>query len=653
MEILKKIQIIKAIPIIVLIKKVIKKINLLLSTLKKENLHIKQETINYDNLNDKFIEVTAKFYSFYYEIIIQNSKLHFALSDNFINHNFDLLGSGWVNLNQENHNFSINKKKNLEYFNYLSELSELIPINYNYINWQKDGRSNYVWDRLESSKNIVYGNISNAEIKFPWELGRLQHLIVFFNCWKITKDEKYKQEYCNQIIDFAYSNPVNFGTQWMNAMEASIRAVNLIISFSLFVTNEVNFDDKFISLFNKIIFIHYNFIKNNLEWGEGLRGNHYFSNIVGLILINLFLYKDKNNIDLINLVEVLKQEVDFQFQYDGGNFEKSMRYHYFMVEMMTTVMFYLKEFKIISDINEISKKVEKIYDFSLINLNNDFSCDNYGDCDSGFFIRFNTVYELKNDKLIKNVNNYKELKILIDYLSPKYQINNFSIKSFKEFGLYKIRKSNYWVNFYCGDYNIWSKGGHHHNDNLSFTLYYNNLPLFIDCGTYLYTSSPNERNEFRSIKKHNTLQLNGFEQNYFIEDNKYLFWLIKKGRGFIELFNEQELIAYHNFFKIPHYRKLIFNDNKILINDRIQSKLEKIIRIYLDPNVEISEVGNNFIILNLLKKLIKVIFYNENLLIEKTNIAKEYGELTETNLIIVKTFNNEIKWEIEFDVINR
>ena len=256
MKILKKIQILKAIPCIVLIKKVIKKINSLLSNLNKENLYIKLDTINYENLNDKFIEVTDKYYSFYYDNIIQNSKLHLELANKYINHNFDLLGSNWINLNREQNNFSEDKKEYIEYFNYLSELNELIPINYNFINWQKDARSGYVWDRLQLSKKISYGNILNAEIKFPWELGRLQNLIVFFNCWKITKDEKYIQEYCNQIIDFAYSNPVNFGTQWMNAMEASIRAVNLIISFSLFITNKVNFDDKFISLFNKII-IHY------------------------------------------------------------------------------------------------------------------------------------------------------------------------------------------------------------------------------------------------------------------------------------------------------------------------------------------------------------------------------------------------------------
>lgn len=652
MKILKKIHILKAIPFIVLIRKAIKKANLLLSTIKQENIFSKLNIISNDHLNDKFIEITAKYYSFYSDIIVQSLELNLALSDNYINHNFDLLGSDWVNLNLENHNFSKDKKEYLEYFSYLSELSELMPINYNFINWQKDGRSGYIWDRFQLSKKISYGNILNAEIKFPWELGRLQHLIVFFNCWKITKDEKYIQEYCNQIIDFAISNPINFGTQWMNAMEASIRAINLIITFSLFITNKVNFDDKFLSLFKKIIIIHNNFIKNNLEWGEGLRGNHYFSNIVGLILINLFLFKDNNNKDLINLVEVLKEEIEFQFEDDGGNFEKSMRYHYFMVEMLSIVLFYLKEFNIITDLKKISKKIEKIYDFSLINLNDDFSCDNYGDCDSGYLIRFNSVYVLKNNKLIKNVNNYKELKILVDYLFPNYQISNFAIRSFKKFGLYKIRKSNYLINFYCGDYNIWSKGGHHHNDNLSFTLYYNNLPLFIDCGTYLYTSSPDDRNEFRSIKKHNTLQLNGFEQNFFIEDNKYLFWLIKKGRGFIELFNEEELIAFHNFFKIPNYRKLIFNENKILINDIVDSKLEKIIRIYLDPNVEISNVGNNFIILNLVENTIKVIFYNENLLIEKTKISKEYGELTETNLIIVKTFNKQIKWEIKFDVTN-
>ena len=59
-------------------------------------------------------------------------------------------------------------------------------------------------------------------------------------------------------------------------------------------------------------------------------------------------------------------------------------------------------------------------------------------------------------------------------------------------------------------------GTHTHNDLLSFELNINGQDLIVDPGTYLYTSSPSFRNEFRSTRKHNTIEVDGEEQNEFI-----------------------------------------------------------------------------------------------------------------------------------------
>jgi hypothetical protein len=64
-------------------------------------------------------------------------------------------------------------------------------------------------------------------------------------------------------------------------------------------------------------------------------------------------------------------------------------------------------------------------------------------------------------------------------------------------------------------------GNHKHNDLLSFEFHSDGVPLIVDPGSYVYTSNPDARNLFRGTAYHNTLQIDGVEQNDIRPD--YLF----------------------------------------------------------------------------------------------------------------------------------
>jgi uncharacterized heparinase superfamily protein len=68
----------------------------------------------------------------------------------------------------------------------------------------------------------------------------------------------------------------------------------------------------------------------------------------------------------------------------------------------------------------------------------------------------------------------------------------------------------------CGDVGMHGRGGHGHNDILSFELVLDGANLVTDCGAYLYTASREWRNAFRSTAFHNGVQVDGEEVNRFV-----------------------------------------------------------------------------------------------------------------------------------------
>jgi uncharacterized heparinase superfamily protein len=68
----------------------------------------------------------------------------------------------------------------------------------------------------------------------------------------------------------------------------------------------------------------------------------------------------------------------------------------------------------------------------------------------------------------------------------------------------------------CGEVGMHGRGGHGHNDILSFELVLDGTRVLTDCGSYVYTASREWRNRFRSTAMHNTVQVDGAEINRFI-----------------------------------------------------------------------------------------------------------------------------------------
>ena len=216
----------------------------------------------------------------------------------------------------------------------------LIGAEYRPIDWQLDFKSGYRWSEGTGSGTIRIGHLPGIDVKVPWELARMQHLVHL--AWGFIlagsgedgfeAPRTYAAEFRNQVLDFSAANPPRFGVNWACTMDVAIRSANLVLAFGLFRRHGCDFDDAFGAEVAATVMAHGRHIAANLEWRRG--GNHYLANIAGLLFTAAAVARTpETDCWLAFCVRALIVEVERQFGGDGANFEASTAYHRLSAEM--------------------------------------------------------------------------------------------------------------------------------------------------------------------------------------------------------------------------------------------------------------------------------------------------------------------------------
>ncbi len=599
------------------------------------------------------------------DFLLEKDELLDYLSEQILKHNFNLLGTGWVCRNFEK---SRDEIKNLlpDFYKKKFEIltSKITNPEYQHINFWSEPKTGFEWEpKYFKETEILLGK----DIKYPWELGRMQHLpfLAISYSYNLIKDAEYAkklaEEFQNQVLDFISTNPAAYSVQWRSTMDVSIRLVNWLVAYDLFMLAGWNFEKSFYEIFCNSIIQHILFILNNLEWSEGLRGNHYFANVASLIFAGVYLPTSELSIQILAFaLSELYKETLHQFLPDGGNFEASTYYHIQVVEMLLFSLYILNfvtkdklialknfvhnrkrltlgnktttkfNFSIDENLLKIDfpgdfyERIFKIIKFTnLIKKSND-EYEQIGDNDSGIFLRLNYFFEnfAFENEMYENLLKRYLLDDLISSLSvggsnrqyyflkdkkmhqlylPSKEITIFpKLYSCPHFGLYIVKSLNFELFVRCGNIGQMGKGGHSHNDQLSITLNARSKDFFVDPGLFCYTCSEEERNKYRSVHFHNTLVLKSCEQNLWkTGDVDNLFWIYKhRTKSKVVFQSEDKLIFEHYAYGIPHRRTIIYHINKVEIIDFLNSNAEKFIYFHLHPTVIVERKSESFILVN-------------------------------------------------------
>jgi hypothetical protein len=523
---------------------------------------------------------------------------------------------------------------------------------------------------FEFKNSMFYKSISipkgKADIKVPWEISRLQFLFFFGLLYRTKKEEKYYNLFVEIINDWIKKNPIYKGVNWACTMDVAIRATNMILAYELF---SISSDNKKLStkLLYDTLFLHAFFIKTNLEKSFKVQGNHYLSDIAGLLFISLFLinnYHTKKWL-LFSIKEILK-ELNSQIYNDGTNFEASTCYHRLALELFFYPLFLISKHINYLNFNPRQKrkitcyykdKVFKLFNTVFYLLKPDGEMPQIGDNDSGQFIKLyprkildmryllllgcifynNPKWKIK--EFFSNEEDIAELSILFgDEGKKKWEkmewnnLNNISSFAFKDSGWYVMRKNSNYCIVSCGPNGQKNFGGHAHNDKLSFELFLKGKNIIIDPGTYNYTAEPEMRNLFRSTRYHNTVMIDNEEQNRIFKEELFLLGNDTKAKCISWSVNEfkDEFIGEHYGYTrlkdpVTHRRKFIFEKEigKLVIVDSFTGNFEHTFEW-------------NFILFPGISEKIKINSENINIFKEHCYYSPEYGVKIDTEKITFK-----------------
>jgi hypothetical protein len=254
------------------------------------------------------------------------------------------------------------------------------------IDWHRDPQTEARWP-LAHYTVVPLVIQQGADVRVVWELNRLHHLVTLGRAYLLTSDERYTEEFLRQLASWYEDNPPRFGVNWTVAMEAGIRAVNIIAAMEMF-RGSPSVTDQAIELILKILLAHGRFIRANLEFSYRTTSNHYLSNLIGLFAIGETVpelreargWRDFSGSRLV-------KEMNRQVHADGVDYEGSTGYHRFVLEIFS-LFFSLCRSGSFDPGTAFCGRLEAMFDFVRCYLKPDHTAPAIGDSDDGRLIKF-------------------------------------------------------------------------------------------------------------------------------------------------------------------------------------------------------------------------------------------------------------------------
>lgn len=407
------------------------------------------------------------------------------------------------------------------------------------IDWHRDAKSGRRWEHGYARSLEIALLDEPCDVKWPWELSRMQWLVPAAQAYVLDGDERDARAVRAVLEEWLDANPYAYTVNWACTMDVALRGITWTWLFHAFASSEAWADQSFRRRFLTSLHLHGLFTERNLERSD-VNGNHYTADAAGLVFLGLCLDgPDAARWSSLGW-EILTEELPRQVFPDGVDFEASTAYHRLVTELFLLPALY----RLRAGLPVPPAYAERLgvaARFVAAYSRPDGTSPQWGDADDARTLPLGgqplgdhrylvgLVAEAFDDESLRRLASGPADEARWLGLAAASGDTAPGSTAFRDGGVYVLRNDVDHVFVDCGPIGLSGRGGHGHNDSLSFEAVLEGVHLVADPGAYLYTASVEWRNRFRSTAFHNTPRLDGEEQSRFVAPDQ-LWHLVDDAR---------------------------------------------------------------------------------------------------------------------------
>ena len=454
-----------------------------------------------------------------------------------------------------------------------------------------------VWSELYRKKGIDFRSI--------WELNRLQFLVDWARAYRLTGQERYAHLVSRHIESWQSANPYGRTVNWSSALEAGMRGLSIIIALSCIRDTQGVRDENFAQRMARLLYLHGKFISSHLSCpSSGF--NHLAGEAAALSVLGICLPEVPEAEDWREKGKWALEESIFRLiRIDGGAFEGSLHYLAFVCRLAVLAGVICDRLGEHLLSQHACERMARAYRFLCAVTDGGGSISEFGDSDNASFPapapasarerHLSTLNLLwlfcEGQDLLHDFHPDEESlwlfgeKALAQEAGSLEKVRPPLVERFDKSGRYVVRSqagpTRVFLRFECGHWGDGSTWAHAHADRLSFSLFINGIPFFIDPGTGAYLTDSRIRDYFRSTAAHNTVTVDGLSQSEplacFLWRSPVLSSLTACEKNEREVVLEGYHTGYSNRRRGPdrliHRRKLVFQhrENRLEITDYFET----------------------------------------------------------------------------------
>ena len=472
-----------------------------------------------------------------------------------------------LHLNLENTSYGLNEDINLLGFKYEDFKGK----------WHAGFQTENEWPQ-QFAYSLEYRQRDEiGDARTNWELNRHFQFAILAKNYRASGDERYLHDLKDQLNDWDKQNPFLVGISWTSVMELAIRAINWMYTLALLEdVDELELKRKLaVGAINMVDHIE----QHRSRFSSA--NNHLLVEAAAIGIAG-FAFSYKPWVTLA--IEILTEELERQNYGDGVNKELSLHYQVFAMEAYALVGNLLLK-------NGGSIPVEWA---SMLNKQCRYVSDCrgafgevvvFGDDDEGKILdlvgkgadRYAYILQFMSTLLDERYDAMEQTDETLHWLFDESEIGGAKRKPlydnahnacYREGGntILKSRDGRILIGIDHAALGFGSIAAHGHADALSFQMFVDGSPVFIDPGTYIYHCNLPMRNSLRKTSNHNTVCADGKDQSEMLG----AFLWGRKANCKLLSYEERddggvELVAEHDgYAPLVHRRTFEFDGRRFL-----------------------------------------------------------------------------------------